>query len=114
MKNFIGLNLLSLFGILIFCSTAFALNLQEAKTKGLVGETPSGYLAVVKVSPEAQALVQDINAKRKAAYSGIAAKNGAPLDEVARAAGREAIAKAPPGSFVQNEGGQWRQIGAKH
>ena len=46
---------------------------REAKE---VGEQPDGYLGVVKGGPAIQALVRDINIKRKAAYTQSAQANG--------------------------------------
>ena len=45
MKKFVSLIFITVF---VVCSSAFALDLQSAKSQGLVGETPSGYLAPVK------------------------------------------------------------------
>ena len=87
---------------------ANALNLAQAKAQGLVGETPSGYLAVVKSNAAASALVKDINAKRKAAYQNIARKNGQPLSTVEKLAGQKAIYNTPPGQYVKI-GGSWKK-----
>jgi len=94
--------------LFISCQTAFALDLQSAKNKGLVGETQSGYLAPLKATPEAQQLVNSINAKRKALYQNIARKNGADLHSVEQLAGKKAIAKTPAGQFI-NIGGHWKR-----
>ena len=64
-------------------SSAFALPLQEAKKKGLVGETASGYLEPVESSPEANQVTQEINQKRAQAYKGIAEKHGTDVGVVA-------------------------------
>jgi len=45
---------------------AFALDLHSARAAGMVVETPDGYIAAAKPSPEVNALVADVNAKRKA------------------------------------------------
>jgi len=84
-----------------FPAPAFALSLEEAKTQGLVGELSNGYLGVVSDSPEVQALVQDINAKRKVQYQTIAKRNGTPLDEVEQLAGKKAIEKTSSGNFIK-------------
>lgn len=94
--------------LLLACSSfAFALDLDGAKAQGLVGEQPDGYLGVVKASPDAVGLAADINAKRRAAYEGIAKKNGATLDQVAGLAGQKAIEKTTPGHYVKSPEGQW-------
>jgi uncharacterized protein len=87
---------------------AFALDLGEAKSGGLVGETSSGYLAAVKSSAEVDALVASINSKRKAQYQKIAQKNNISLQAVEVRAGQKAIEKTPAGQYV-NTGGGWQK-----
>ncbi len=94
--------------LFFLCQTAFALDLGTAKAQGLVGETVTGYLAPVKATPEVQKLVDEINAKRKAVYEKIARKNGTSLKSVELLAGKKAIAKTPPGQFI-NLGKGWRK-----
>lgn len=89
--------------VLLF-STAWALDLQTAKQQGLVGETPSGYLAAVQATPEAAGLVQSINAQRRQEYAEIAKRNGIALQAVEQLAGKKAIDKTPAGQFVQVNG----------
>ena len=90
-------------------SNAFALDLQTAKSQGLVGETPSGYLAPVKGgNGEAAKLVQSINTQRKAHYQNIANRNKTSLQSVEHLAGKKAIEKSPAGNFVQVNG-QWKK-----
>ncbi len=94
------------FALLLICQPAFALNLQEAKVSGLVGETATGYLAPVKASPEVQELVDTINAKRKAHYQKISSRNKTSLNAVEQLAGKKAIEKTPTGQFI-NVDGNW-------
>jgi uncharacterized protein len=94
--------------VLSFClvSTAFAISLDEAKAKGLVGEKPNGYLGVVNPSGgEAQALADDINRKRRQAYEAIAKRNKTPLNAVETLAGEKAIQNTKPGNFIEGPGG---------
>jgi len=84
-----------------------ALELGDAKTQGLVGEQPDGYLGVVQATPDAVALAAEINAKRKAAYQDIASKNGATLAQVGAMTGQKVIDKAPAGTYVKTPDGQW-------
>lgn len=93
--------------VLFFAAPLFALSLEDAKQRGLVGETPSGYLEAIAPSAEAQQLVNEINQKRTEAYKAIAAKNGAAIAAVAQIAGKEAIENAPTGTFVKVPGGGW-------
>ena len=99
---------LILFGLLLICQPAMALDLQAAKAQGLVGETATGYLAAVKPSPEVQRLVSDINGKRKVHYQQIAQRNKTALSAVEQLAGKKAIQKTPAGQFVQVNGA-WQQ-----
>ncbi|CAI4031022.1 hypothetical protein DNFV4_01454 [Nitrospira tepida] len=86
---------------------AWALSLDEAKAKGLVGEKPSGYLGVVSGGGEVQALVNDINQKRRQAYEDIASRNKTNIKDVESLAGEKAIQNTKPGHFVQSPSGQW-------
>lgn len=93
--------------LLAMCTQVLALDLDAAKSQGLLGEQPNGYLGVVKATPAAVELAADINGKRRAAYEAIAKKNGASLDQVAVLAGQKAIEKAAPGVYVKTPDGQW-------
>ncbi|WP_115717524.1 YdbL family probable chaperone protein [Gallaecimonas mangrovi] len=88
---------------------AWAMSLDEAKSQGLLGEQPNGFLGVVKATPEAVALAQDINQKRREAYLKIAQKNGISLEQVAALAGQKAIERTPKGQYVKTPEGQWLQ-----
>lgn len=89
---------------LSFAFSAFALDLGSAKSQGLVGETASGYLGAVNNSAEVQALIEDINAKRKAKYKQLAEKHGITLAQVEQQAGKKALQKTEKGHFVQVNG----------
>ncbi len=97
-------NVVVLLSCLLLWTSAWALDLQAAKQGGLVGETPSGYLAVVQATPEATQLVQSINAQRRQEYAEIAKRNGIELKAVEQLAGKKAIDKTPAGQFVQVNG----------
>jgi len=88
--------------------SAFALNLQEAKSQLLVGESVTGYLGVVKSGAGVAALVSDVNAKRKTSYQKIAKRNGTSLSAVERLAAKKAIEKTARGQMIQTSpGGAW-------
>ena len=93
---------------LLMALPAFALDLGEAKSAGLVGETSSGYLAMVKPSGEVDKLVASINSKRKAHYQQIAKKNSISLQAVEVRAGQKAMEKTPAGEYI-NSGGGWKK-----
>lgn len=89
---------------LFITAQAFALSLDEAKSKGLVGETPSGYLEVVQSNAEASSLAHEVNSKRREHYQEIAKKNGTPLKAVEELAGKKAIEKTVRGNYVKVNG----------
>jgi uncharacterized protein YdbL (DUF1318 family) len=76
-----------------FASSAFAMDLQQARSEGLLKEKADGYVAVVKSSAEVEALANDVNAKRKAEYQRISKENGQPVDVVAKLAAEQIKAK---------------------
>jgi len=95
---------------LLAVSPAFGISVEEAKTKGLVGERPNGYLGVVNpAAPEAQALANEVNEKRRQAYEDIAKRNRTQLDAVEALAGEKAIQNTKPGSFVEGPSGWTRK-----
>jgi uncharacterized protein YdbL (DUF1318 family) len=100
--------------LLVLClsagSPAFGISVEEAKTKGLVGEKPNGYLGVVNPSaPEAQVLTNEVNEKRRQVYEDIAKRNRTQLDAVEALAGEKAIQNTKPGYFVEGPGGWTRK-----
>jgi len=74
-----------------FSSSSFALSFADAKNGRMVRETSSGYLAAVTPSAAVNALINDINAKRKAHYTRISSQNGIALSAVEASAGKKAI-----------------------
>ena len=95
--------------LLLFVQPFFAIDLQTAKTQGLVGETTSGYLEAVKPpSAETKALIDSVNAKRKQKYQDIAERNKTSLQAVEQLAGKKAIEKSAPGSDIKL-GSSWQQ-----
>jgi uncharacterized protein YdbL (DUF1318 family) len=99
---------MALIAVLVFwAGSVMALELSEAKSAGMVGEQPDGYLGVVQSSQAANRLVQEINAKRKEAYRDIALKNQLTLEQVGAVAGKKLINKANPGEYIKGSQGQW-------
>ena len=91
---------------LVAVAPVFSMSVEEAKTKGLVGEKPNGYLGVVSPgSPEAQSLTDEVNQKRRQAYAEIAARNRTQLEAVEALAGEKAIQNTKPGHFVEGPSG---------
>lgn len=91
---------------ILLASSAVALSLDEAKAKGLVGEKSNGYLGAVNPSDaEAQALMEDVNQKRRQAYEDIAKRNRTNIQAVETLAGEKAIQNTKPGHFIEGSGG---------
>jgi len=102
------LTLLALVGTLL-AMPAFALDLQQARGTGQVGEKLDGYVAAIAGTPEVKTLVADVNAKRREEYTRISKQNGQPVNIVAKLAAEEVINKLPPGSAYQGSDGSWKK-----
>lgn len=73
-----------------------AASLDQAKAAKHVCEQNNGYLQVMPGAPGGtQALVDSINAQRKAAYGQIGAKNGITADQVGVLTAQKVIKQAP-------------------
>ena len=95
---------------------AFALTLDEAREQGLVGEDASGYVGAIAPTPpkEVQALVDDVNAKRRAVYLQIAKETSTPsdpvtADDVGRLSAGKLFDKAAPGTYVRKPEQGWQK-----
>lgn len=93
--------------ILVFSMQACALSLDAAKSQGLVGEQPNGYLGIVQATPEVVQLVSEVNKKRRRAYERIAEQNGITVEQVELLAGRKAIKKTKAGYYIKTPSGEW-------
>jgi uncharacterized protein YdbL (DUF1318 family) len=102
--------LLSALAALALAGAASALDLETAKSAGSIGERTDGYVEAVAPSPadDVKALVQEVNAKRKASYQEIAEKNGTDAGKVAALAAQKLLERAPQGTWIQ-DGGRWYQ-----
>ncbi len=98
-----------LLGVLWLPLPSWGLTLEEAKTQGMVGEQPNGYLGIVQpgAPAEVQALVNDVNQKRRQTYEDISRRNATKLEAVEMLAGKTAIDNTKPGHFIQRPSGQW-------
>jgi len=105
-SRFLSLVLLAGF---LFAGPAFALDLQQARGSGLVGERLDGYIAAVNPSPEVMRLVEEVNAKRKQEYARISKEKGQPVDVVAKLAAEQIISGLAPGSLYQSPDGGWKK-----
>jgi len=101
-----------LIGLMTVSFAAVAANespLTQPKADGLIGEQADGYVGFVtqNVPANVRSLVNDVNAKRKAGYQQIAAKQGTPLSEVEKVGGKTAIDKTLPGNYIRDLNGTW-------
>jgi uncharacterized protein YdbL (DUF1318 family) len=85
-----------------------ALDLQTARGQGLVGEKTDGYVAAVKSTADTEALVDEVNAKRKVEYARISKENGQPVDVVGKVAAEQVISNLPKGAMYQDASGNWK------
>nr|WP_297347012.1 YdbL family protein [uncultured Glaciecola sp.] len=95
-----------LIAAILLSAAAFAIELDSAKTSGLVGEQENGYLGAIVISAEVTTLINDINAKRKAKYLELANKNGITLNQVEILAAKKAYEKTEAGLYLRSNG-QW-------
>jgi uncharacterized protein len=105
-------NILRTFGAalaLTIAVAAQALDVQEAKDAGWVGEQRDGYLGLVSnAAPnDARELLARINAERRASYQQIADRNNLDRQTVELLAAEKAIQKTLPGQYVQAADGSW-------
>ena len=96
---------------LLVATPALAGSLADARAAGQVGERLDGYVGIVVSNPSAELrkLVDDINARRKAEYRAIAARNGTSVGPVGKLAAKQLIEKAPRGHYYQDASGSWRK-----
>jgi len=82
---------------------------EQARANGEVGEKMDGYLAVVGAgNASLQAMVDDINIRRRAVYTQRAQAEGATLVEYAFTSGCLAISRTRPGEmYVAYSTGEW-------
>lgn len=107
MKNRFAM-LIVLLGILV-AAPALALDLPQARTTGQVGEKLDGYIAAITNTPEVQALVSEVNTKRKQEYAKISQQKGQPVDVVAKLAFQQIVSQLPAGSSYQAPDGSWKK-----
>lgn len=83
---------------------------QAARSQGLIGELPTGYVGFVSAPSAAiKALVDDINIKRKAVYTQEALTNGVTVEEFAFRNGCRLIAeKTAAGEKYQAPDRTWK------
>ena len=84
-----------------------------ARASGEVGEQPDGYLGIVGgATPTLRALVNNINIKRKAAYTQKATSSGSTVEQMAFVSGCNLIGQTSAGEKYQTPTGEWATRGA--
>ena len=91
--------------------SAWAIDLQDAKTQGLVGEGNNGYLAAVQTpaSAEVKTLIANVNAKRKAQFENTAMKTNTTVLQVSNRFYELAVEKTRAGHYYQDRDGRWKK-----
>lgn len=80
-----------------------------ARAAGTVGEKPDGYLAVVTPgNATLQALVDDINIRRREEYTRQAAATGSTVEQFAFTTGCNLILRTVPGEKYMTPSGAWQ------
>lgn len=100
----------TLLATLLLATSAWALELQQAKDSGWIGEMSTGYVGLVTrdAPADAAALVRDVNSRRRQIYASQAQKNGIALAEVEKIAAERNIERTESGHYV-NVDGRWRR-----
>lgn len=80
-----------------------------ARSSGAIGEKPDGYLGYVRApSGATKALVEDLNIKRKAAYTRKAQATNSTVEQFAFTSGCNLIMRTTPGEKYQAPDGSWQ------
>jgi len=98
-------------GLLLFLQNAWAIDIGDAKSQGLVGEANSGYIAAIHspASAEVRALIADVNIKRKDHFAATAQKTGVTTEQVAYRFYELAVQRTAPGHYYQDADGSWKK-----
>lgn len=112
MKNMIlsfGVAVLAVLAVGTQASAQRSAEYETARGQGLIGEKPDGYLGIVGNAPaNVQRMVDDINIKRKAAYTQRAPQNGSTVEQFAFISGCNLIARTQPGEKYMAPDGSWK------
>lgn len=103
-KKIIYLILLILLSISGF---AYALDLQAAKNKQLVGESNTGYLVALSTDKNVVSLVSEVNEKRKEIYLQSSRNLGVDVEVFQLRMALKIKEDSQKGHMIQNENNQW-------
>jgi len=95
--------------MLFVVQNAWAIDIHAAKDQGLVGESTTGYLAAVQApaSSDVNALIAEVNKKRKEQFEAAAQKTGTTVAQVQNRFYELAVQKTHAGHYYQDSGGKW-------
>ena len=97
---------LALLGPALFAPGVRAQSLDALRASGAVGEGFDGY-ARVRQPGGGEAVVNQVNAQRRAIYQKRSSEQGVSPDQVGRVYAREIFARAPAGTWFLLESGAW-------
>lgn len=84
--------------------------LDGPRAAGLVGERFDGFaVARTTVPADVAALIEKVNAERRAIYAKRAQTDNVPVEAIGKIYAGEIIKNAPAGTWVLEEGGKWTQ-----
>ncbi len=106
MKKFMAV--LAVSTLFFTSTTAWAIDLSEARAQGLVGETKAGYVVKLAGGADVAAMVADVNMKRREEYKRISVQNGQPVDVVAKLAVNQIAGGLSAGAKYQDAAGKWQ------
>lgn len=95
----------------IFVSSSITLQdasnlIRDYKNRGLVGETKTGYLGIVREEEHAADVVRLINDVRREEYVRLATENNVPVAEIEALAGQRSIQRTQSGHYIEIDG-EW-------
>ena len=102
------LSLMTIIGMML-AFPAFALDLHEARSFGLVGEAPTGYVEPIVDRADVLELVAEVNSKREQEYTRISQENGQSVDVVARLAAKQIMSLLNAGEYYKDSEGNWKK-----
>ncbi len=106
-------NLLAIFALILSLLSlpSWAIEMDQAKAAGMIGEQVNGYLGYVTASPSSslQAVVEEINAKRREAYVQGAQNAGVERKVFEIRMGQRLQERTPKGQYIQLQNGRWQK-----
>ena len=111
------MTLIAAFGVALFLAAAPMASaadplVEGAIASGIVGEQADGYLGVVggkSVDAQTKRTIDEVNIKRRAVYTQLAAQKGVSVDQVAAVVAEKQVDKLPSGAYFQDASGAWKR-----